>query len=467
MSKSRQWFVLVVLHAAAAGLIADAFDAEGANVRAVQRLGITGQGVHIALLSHSNVRTSHSSFERPGGASAVTNHDFTGAGIGRSEHDTNMAGLLVAMPTVSHPDMKGIAFGARVESARIIGAGLTAADLTNALDTLITKHHCRVLVTGIQLPPDKILPNGNSLWSQIYDYYAEKYDVVFANAAGNESTQITVFGDCYNGITTGGLRQSGTGICDQAGRISNSGPTADGRKKPDLAAPSERLVAPSAAGDDLWTTVDPNGLGLTSFAAPFTAGTAALLLEAAGRNPAQNDDRSEVLKAVLLNSTTAGMKDKKGETTVSDGSPRRWQPDSGHGRINALKAYNVLTAGPIEPDQTSNRRMGWAYGVMQNNTEHSYLVQMKKDEQLVFTVTWHRKLNKVSNMFIEEPVRFSMDAKVLSPSGKMVVFETPGPNNVIKADLRANEEGTYKLVLRNPTQAKERDYGMAFEIWSP
>ena len=64
-------------------------------------------------------------------------------------------------------------------------------------------------MTGIQLPPT-MDPN----WSRMYDYYAEHYDVVFANAAGNSypnDSNISVFGDGYNGITTGGLAEPNTG----------------------------------------------------------------------------------------------------------------------------------------------------------------------------------------------------------------------------------------------------------------
>jgi hypothetical protein len=444
---------------------ADALDSEGINAKAVHQSGITGQGVHIGLLSHGNVRSSHAAFERSGGESAVTNHDFTGQGLSRSMHDTNMAGLLISNGSPTHPDSLGIAPGACVHSARMIGSGLNAADLMNTLETLITQHHCRIVVTGVQLPADRIGPDGNSIWSKIYDYYADTYDVFFANAAGNSSSQITVFGDSYNGLTTAGLKKNEMGAFARVGSISNSGPTADGRKKPELAAPSQ-ATAPSAGGDDLWITADPNGLGLTSFAAPFTAGTAALLLEAAARNPAANDDRSEVLKAVMVNTTTSGLMDKKGRSAGQTDSLSVWSPDCGYGKLNAMKAYQTLEAGPIVPEQPFRQRLGWAFGIMPASGQHSYQLEAEKNQRLVFTVTWHRKLNKVTTLLIEEPVRFSLDVKVLSPSGRMVIFETAGRNNLIKTDCRIEETGTYQIILRNPTTAGQRDYGMAFELVS-
>lgn len=449
----------------AASAQADALDSEGINAKAVHQAGITGQGVHIALLSHGNVRGSHAAFERTGGESAVTNHDFTGQGLSRSMHDTNMAGLLISKGSPTRPDSLGIAPGAQVHSARMLGSGINAEDLMTTLETLITKHHCRIVVTGVQLPADRIGPDGNSIWSKIYDYYAETYDVFFANAAGNSSPQITVFGDSYNGLTTAGLKKDETGAFTRIGSISNSGPTADGRKKPELAAPSQ-ATAPSAGGDDLWITADPNALGLTSFAAPFTAGTAALLLEAAARNPAANDDRSEVLKAVMVNTATGGLTDKKGRPAGATSSLSAWNPDSGFGRLNAMKAYQTLEAEPIVPEHPCRQRLGWAYGIMPANGQHTYQIETEKNQQVVLTVTWHRKLNKVTTMLIEEPVRFTLDVKVVSPSGRMVIFETAGRNNLIKTDCRLEETGIYQIILRNPTAAGQRDYGMAFELVS-
>lgn len=457
--------LIFLLISIAAVSSSDVMGPEGINAAGVHQMGITGAGVRIGILSHGSVRTSHAAFERAQG-SAVTNHDFTGLGLNRSNHDTNMAGILVSKGSRTHPEAIGEAYGAQVHCGRIVANNFKVADLVNALDTLITKHHCRVFVTGVQLPEDKVKPDGSSMFSQVYDYYAETYDVIFASAAGNSSRQVTVFGDCFNGITTAALKKDAQGVYSQAGPVSNTGPTADGRKKPEVAAPSQAIWAPSSSGDDVWTTVDPNGFGLTSFSAPFTAATAALLLEAAAKNPAKNDDRSEVIKAVIINSVSIGLRDKKGNPAGTEDAYSVWNPDAGYGRLSALKAYQTLTANVIAPGQTSKQQTGWAYGMIQKKSEHVFKIQGAKGRRLVLTVTWHRKLNKVGSIFLEEPVRFALDVKVLSPSGQTVVFETAGQNNLIKTDCVMNEDGVYQIVLRNHTEADGRDYGMAFEIIS-
>ncbi|MHC4771896.1 MAG: hypothetical protein ACYS8O_08910 [Planctomycetota bacterium] len=46
----------------------------------------------------------------------------------------------------------------------------------------------------------------------------------------------------------------------------------------------------------------------------------------------------------------------------------------------------------------------------------------------------------------------------------MLAFETAGRNNLIKTDQVLKEDGHYTIVLKNPSPAKNRDYGLAFEL---
>jgi subtilisin family serine protease len=75
-------------------------------------------------------------------------------------------------------------------------------------------------------------------------------------------------------------------------RFSSSGETVDGRPKPDILAPGvDILVARSGSGDDDELSTRMSG---TSMAAPFVTGTAACMLEVAGRVPGPQ------LRAALL-----------------------------------------------------------------------------------------------------------------------------------------------------------------------
>ncbi|RKY13430.1 MAG: hypothetical protein DRP52_02850, partial [Planctomycetota bacterium] len=424
------FFIFMVLCSSAFGL-KEALGEHGVNAYAIHQKGVIGTGVNIGLLSAGNVRAGHIAFERSFG-SAATNYDFTESGLSRSSHDTHMAGIILSVGSPTHPNQIGVAPGASLHSARFSNKQLYPSKIAQALDTLIKKSNCRVIMTGIQLPEKITTADGNSGWSKIYDYYAETYDVIFAAAAGNSSPRVTVFGDIYNGITTAGLVKNDPNALgySKIGSASNKGPTADGRKKPDIAAPTQGLVAPTSGGDDHWSTLDANGRGLTSYAVPHTAGVAALLLEAAAKSPAQNDDKTEVIKAVIINSSdpfNAGS-----HITNPADSTTQWKPDSGYGKLDALRAYQTLTAGQLIQNTPSQQNKGWAYDVMGKNETHQYQIQGVKGQRLVVTIAWHRKLQKIEHKYLEEPNRFYLDLKILSPSGKMLTFETPGRNNLIK-----------------------------------
>ena len=445
----------------------EAIGENGVNAYVVHQQGITGAGVNIALLTNGNARDGHIAFERENG-SAVRLYDFTDSGLSRSSHDTHMAGIILSKGSPDHPDQIGVAPGARLHSARFSNKQLYARNITKALDELIRNHHCRIIMTGIQLPKEIVIADGDSGWTKLYDYYAETYDVIFIGAAGNSSPLVTVFGDAYNGITTAGMVKSDpNGIYDKIGSISNHGPTADGRKKPEVAAPTQGLVAPTSSGDNHWSTLDEKGRGLTSYAIPHTAGVAALLLEAAAKSPVENDDRTEVIKAIIINSANPSPFNGSSRFGSTADSITAWKADSGYGKLDALRAYETLTAKPITRKTPARQTKGWAYGIMSKNETHEYQIQAAQGQRLIVTVTWHRKLNKIEKKYFQEPNRFYLDLKIISPSGKMLTFETAGRNNLIKTDLLLKEDGLYAISLKNPTPAENRDYGLAFEIAEP
>jgi hypothetical protein len=125
--------------------------------------------------------------------------------------------------------------------------------------------------------------DGDSTRTKIYDYYAYEYDVVFTDPSGNGASEVTVAGDAYNGITTGGLAipepETEPDVYLEVGSSSNSGPTVDGRRKPDIVAPAQSQTVPTDSSDTAWVTVGSSA-GQTSYSGPQAAGVAALLLGA-------------------------------------------------------------------------------------------------------------------------------------------------------------------------------------------
>ena len=450
----------------------------GSNAQTVHQIGYFGQDVNVGLISADNIRTSHEAFYdkdsngTPTGQTHAFNYDFTGGGIQTSNHDTAVAGIVASRAGISHPNDIGVAPGVDIHSARVVDDNDTIKSeyLLNALDELITVQDCRVIVTGIALPSN---PNGESFWSLLYDYYAYKYDTVFANAAGNNGSKIAVFGDAYNGITTGGLILNDPNneyIYREVGDISGSGPTSDGRRKPDVAGPSEKQTVPQAGSDTAWTTLAAN-LGQTSYSTPHVAGTAALLLSLADDTVEVNDSQNEVIRAVIVNSAFPNIDDKNGAWTNPADSNNTWNSDRGYGRIDALRAYQTLNAGRITRNIPSTQMAGWAFeGIDSNgqpNSVHTYEIYAEKAERLRATLTWDRRVRWYAGNL--EGFRANLDLEIQEPNSRVVIFSEENNNldpndNLEKCDLLLSKTGEYLIKVVNKSPDESPDYGLAFEI---
>lgn len=160
-----------------------------------------------------------------------------------------------------------------------------------------------------------------------FDYFAETYGLTIAVSAGNSGPAAgTVNSPAigYNVISTGSINTLSTTDRgdDAVANSSSRGPTAGGRKKPDVVAPGTRSGGILSAD---YQTDGFVGKGGTSMAAPHIAGAAALL-----RSAAVQDALS--IKALLVNTTDT----------------RGWASDLGWGYANLARAYaqrqNVVRA---------------------------------------------------------------------------------------------------------------------------
>ena len=437
--------------------------ANGSNAQAVHDINITGRGIKVGLITAKNVQADHLAFLDPNGQTGVFNHDYTGNGFAYDFHDTPFAGIIKSRGSYDHPNDIGVAPDSVIHCGRVVNNSdsLYFDDLQDALYDLIHTIGCKVIVTGIQLPPT-VDPN----WSRMYDYYAEHYDVVFANAAGNFYPNITVFGDCYNGITTGGLEDPITDNYFRVGDVSNPGPTIDGRRKPEVMAPSTYQVAPgySSGSNNYWNT--GYGDGATSWSVPHTAGVAALLLEYANQTAEPNDGHNVVIKAVIVNSTFPNIDDKAGNPTNPANPANVWHNERGYGRIDALRAFNTLSAGRIVKSVTVTSTAGWAYDTVSSGATHNYFIAGKKNERFVLTVTWNRVIKKSGSNYSMEVPKFNLDITVKNPFGGTIFSETDDGNNLEKIDLILPADGNYTVSLENTT-SKSRAYGLAFELLPP
>lgn len=453
----------------------------GSNAQAVHELGETGEDVNVGLIAGRNVLTTHEAFYdkdangSPIGLTHAFNYDFSGDGIAPVNHDTWIAGIVASRGGVLFPDDIGVAPGTDIHCARAANNdnATNLYWLKDALDELVTGQDCRVIVTGFSLGPD---PNGQSIWTLLYDYYAYHYNVIFANAAGNEITQIAVFGDAYNGITTGGLRVTQDDEYGQVGSLSGSGHTSDGRRKPDVVAPSQNQTMPNAAGS--WSTWTSSG-GHTSLSAPHTAGVAALLLGLAGDTSDPNDSQSEVVRAVIVNSTFPNIDDKSGSSTNPADPNNLWNEDRGYGRIDALRAYELLDSNQVFTDVNITEEKGWAFSAIATLQEHTYTIYAQRHWRLVATLTWDRRVEWIDkrpyNDEIDDgelhPYLADLDLRVHGPNDANAIFSKQAhgydpSDNLIKCDILLTRSGQYTLkVVNNSTD--ETNYGFAFELLPP
>ena len=266
--------------------------------RGVGPQGATGRGIGVAVID-SGVAPHRALRGR-----IVASLDFTdpkGVGLDRFGHGTHIAGIIAG-----HDDggYSGIAPEAHIVSLRVLGpdgAGDTS-DVINAIDWVIahkTEYRLRVINLSLGHP--------------VFESYREdplcqaveravRAGLVVVTAAGNmgktEDGRPIVGGVISPGNTPGALtvgaintRATGQRSDDVMATYSSRGPTRfDGVLKPELVAPGNKIVAPSAAGSYLATTYPERVSGYggnayiemsgTSMSSAVVAGAVALLLDA-------------------------------------------------------------------------------------------------------------------------------------------------------------------------------------------
>jgi hypothetical protein len=166
--------------------------------------------------------------------------------------------------------------------------------------------------------------------SQGWDAAVDGYGVTVSVAAGNSGPAprtINTPATAYNVIAVAAYCCSSAvdHSADSVPAWSSRGPTAAGRKKPDLVAPAGGQLADAQyqTSGSLWKSQSG-----TSYAAPQVAAGATLLAGAGIRDP-------KVVKAILIDSARQG-RSGPGEPW---GSQTGWQPDFGWGELDLDAAY--------------------------------------------------------------------------------------------------------------------------------
>ena len=177
-------------------------------------------------------------------------------------------------------------------------------------------------------------------WDQYYDNYAVSNQTIFLSGVANFSgIGPNSPASCYNGIAVGAY-----------GAASVSGPTSDGRCKPDITAPDYA----------------EEGSGATSYSTPYVSGSAAILVQAANRRDggANTNAASDLrtIKALLLNGAI-----KPNGWTNGTASPL--DARYGAGVVNVFNSWEQLKGGQHAFIESTTNSSGGAHppGANTNN----------------------------------------------------------------------------------------------------
>ncbi|GEM_PF-2826333 len=251
-----------------------------------------GSGIKVAVID-DGIRQNHP--DLPVGSKIVAQtHCFSNQcvddgyyGTGGVNHGTVIAGIIAANPSAGV--YKGIA-----PAALIMNAKSSSGSFPAAVDWAVA-NGAKVISLSKDFG-DCINAKNLISHERAIDEAVENGVVVVAAVGNTGSNYVTRFACAFNVIAVGGVNdmnspnKGNTEMYDS----SSFGPTFDGRKKPDLVAPSVLIYSTvqctpngtnyddkdywNNAIDDCQITPVGNNTG-TSFAAPFVAGAAALLLE--------------------------------------------------------------------------------------------------------------------------------------------------------------------------------------------
>jgi hypothetical protein len=294
--------------------------------------------------------------------------------------------------------------------------------------------------------------NIQSVYDQIYDWYAARYNTLFVSGIGNGGP-VYPPATCYNGIGVGAY-----------GGDSSTGPTLDnGRAKPDITAPATE----------------------TSYSTPYVSGAATVLMQAGLRGDGGSDTNSaadlRTVKALLLNGAI-----KPADWTNGPASPL--DARYGAGVLNVFNSYKQLagrkqtnfvsvsvSAGAAHPPTGATNTIGVLSGWNITNltssssldaVAHYYFNATNGVSNATFTATatlvWNRQQNQsgINNLHL-----FLYNAA----NSNLVAACTSAVDNVQHLFVPRLPQGCYDLqVLKKGGSyvSASETYALAFEFFS-
>jgi len=265
----------------------------------------------------------------------------------RNGHGTHVMGIVGSYGTTSYPNHLGMSYG--VDKAVHLKAGFHRSDGEGSMywsdamwlvDRALYHQEELYPVYGVDNFNDDVdgfnLSYGGlvatdetdftSFWDSVVSSYADTVVTISAGNDGPSNTDFSDPGSNYNAITVANVNDQNTVTRDDDTISSSStrGPTANGRRKPDIAAPGSSISSANTFWETQADYIDKSG---TSMSAPMILGLAMDLMDAGVL------DEKEI-KALLLNHA---QKNEPGINFESDADG--WSPAYGWGYVNAWAAY--------------------------------------------------------------------------------------------------------------------------------
>ncbi|MHA1380362.1 MAG: S8 family peptidase [Candidatus Helarchaeota archaeon] len=278
------------------------------------------------------------------------------------------------------------------------------------------------------------LYNGLSSLTLFVDAVTSMYNVLWINAAGNNGI-IDLPADAYNSIAVGELYDVGirdTNRNDDYLKLpgSGSGPTLDGRIKPDIVALGTNINSTWISGS--WDNTHAG----TSFSAPHISGAAADIYDFLNRNTSiEKRYYPLVTKALLLHTAD----DWSSTGPASDG------PDSntGWGYINLANTWNLTHSGVfLETNSLS-------YDDIYFKRPFFYNLTLNQNEILNITLVWNRHALYLGGLvFIYGNGRpNNLNLYLLNENLSVIDSSTDSLNNIEQISYQVPKTGNYYLKI--------------------
>lgn len=274
-------------------------------------------------------------------------------------HGTHVSSI-AAGTGAGNPDYRGVAPGAALVGAKVLdanGSGSNSGVIAGIDWVIQNKNTYGIRVLNLSLGTNGS-SDGTDATSLAVNRAADA-GIVPAVAAGNSGPATKTVGSpgaAAKALTVGAMADPSRGGFNLA-YFSSRGTTADGRVKPDIAAPGYQIMAAKANSTNQYIAYSG-----TSMATPFIAGTAALLIDA-------NPTLTPIQVANIITST------------ADDFGPAGKENDYGSGNLNGYnaikKAGNFTGNGaPLLPNHlfgqgtinTSKYKDEWTFNVTNTQT---------------------------------------------------------------------------------------------------